>query len=85
MIVYFKSNNINHRSFQVLLGVWLPTILGTLFEGNPHAIIEEYQGRVVQSWVKITLVSAKFEIRHECLKSKFSLIPSVNKLMIGCS
>ena len=38
MIVYFKSTTINHRSLQVLMGVWLPTTLGTLFEGNPHAI-----------------------------------------------
>ena len=38
MIVYFKSTTIIHRSLQVLMGVWLPTTLGTLFEGNPHAI-----------------------------------------------
>ena len=30
-------------------------------------------------------VSAKFEFRCESLKSKFSLIHFVNKLMIGCS
>ena len=35
--------------------------------------------------VKITWVSAKFEFRFESLKSKFSLILSVSKLMIGCS
>lgn len=38
MIVHFKSTTINHRSLQVLMGVWRPTTLGTLFEGNPHAI-----------------------------------------------
>ena len=30
-------------------------------------------------------VSAKFEFRYESLKIKFSLIPFVSKLMIGCS
>ena len=45
MIVYFKSTSINHRSLQVLMGVWLPTTLGALFEGNPHAIkCREIQG-----------------------------------------
>ena len=30
-------------------------------------------------------VSAKFKFRFESLKSKFSLILSLSKLMIGCS
>ena len=43
-------------------------------------------GGVVQSWVKITQgYSAKFEFRFESIKSKFSLILSVNRLMIGRS
>ena len=43
-------------------------------------------GGVVQSWVKITQdYSAKFEFRFESIKSKFSLIISVNRLMIGGS
>ena len=43
-------------------------------------------GGVVQSWVKITQgYSAKFEFRFESIKSKFSLILSVNRLMIGGS
>ena len=44
IIVYFQSTTINHRSLQVLLGVWLLTTLGTLFEGNPHASVGEYKG-----------------------------------------
>ena len=43
------------------------------------------QGRVVQSWVKITRVSAKFELRFESLKSISALILFVYKLMIGSS
>ena len=43
-------------------------------------------GGLVQSWVKITQgYSAKFEFRFESIKSKFSLILSVNRLMIGGS
>ena len=43
-------------------------------------------GGVVQSWVKITQgYSAKFEFRFDSIKSKFSLILSVNRLMIGGS
>ena len=42
-------------------------------------------GRIVQSWVKITMVSAKVEFRYERLKSKFSLIHFVNKVTIESS
>ena len=42
-------------------------------------------GRVVQSRVKITMVRAKFEFRHESLKSKVSFILFPCNLMIGCS
>ena len=42
-------------------------------------------GRVVQSGVKITLVSEKFDFRYESLKSKFSLILLVCNLVIGSS
>ena len=41
--------------------------------------------KVSQSWTKITWFSAKFEFRFESFKSKFTLILSVSKLMIGCS
>ena len=41
--------------------------------------------KVSQSWIKITWFSAKFEFRFESFKSKFTLILSVSKLMIGCS
>lgn len=44
------------------------------------------QGHVVQSWVKITRVSAKFEFRYESLRCKFSFkILLVYNLMIGRS
>ena len=40
-------------------------------------------GGVVQSWVKITQgYSAKFEFRFESIKTKFSLILSVNRLTL---
>ena len=39
------------------------------------------QGHVVQSWVKITRVSAKFEFRYESLRSKISIILFVDNLM----
>ena len=43
-------------------------------------------GGVVQSWVKITQgYSAKFEFRFESIKTKFSLILSVNRSTIGGS
>ena len=42
-------------------------------------------GRVVQSWVKITQGLVRNLNSDESLKSKFSLILFVNKLMIGCS
>ena len=43
-------------------------------------------GGLVQSWVKMTQgYSAKFEFRFESIKSKLSLILSVNRLMIGGS
>ena len=42
-------------------------------------------GRVVQSGVKITQGSAKFEFRYNSIKSKFSLILLVCNLVIGCS
>ena len=42
-------------------------------------------GRVVQSWVQITRVSARFEFRFESLKSSSVLILFVDKLMIGRS
>ena len=35
--------------------------------------------------LRLSRLSAKFELRYERLKSKFSLILFVNKLMIGCS
>ena len=41
--------------------------------------------KVSQSWIKITWFSAKFEFGFESFKSKFTLILSVSKLMIGCS
>ena len=46
-----------------------------------------HQGRVAQSWVKITpaRVSAKFEFKYESLWSKYILTLFVNKLMIQCS
>ena len=43
-------------------------------------ILPSVLGRVVQSWV-----SAKFELRYESLKSKFSLILFAYNLMIGYS
>ena len=36
----------------------------------PFCIIIMIQGRVVQSWVNITRVSARFEFWYESLKSK---------------
>ena len=43
-------------------------------------------GRVVQRWVKITQGhSAKFELRYESVKKKFSLILFAYNLMIGYS
>ena len=42
-------------------------------------------GRVVQSWVKITRVSTRFEFRFESFKSISVLILFVYKLMIGSS
>ena len=42
-------------------------------------------GRVVQSWVKITQVGARFEFRFESLKSISVLIRFVHKLMIESS
>ena len=47
--------------------------------------INHYLGRVVQSWVKITQVSARFEFRFESLESISVLILFVYKLMIGSS
>ena len=44
-----------------------------------------FLGRVVQSRVKITGVSTKFEFRYESLKGKFSFILFAYKLMICCS
>ena len=43
------------------------------------------QGRVVQSWVKITQGSARFEFTFESLKSISVLILFVYKLIIGSS
>ena len=42
--------------------------------------------RFVRSWVRVTkgyIISAKFELRYESLKSKFSLILFAYNLMIG--
>lgn len=47
-----------------------------------HVIARD--GRVLQSWVKTTQVSAKFEFRSESLRSKFSLIRFVYNLTRGC-
>ena len=58
----------------------------TSIRHGPHELmLTKTQGRVFQSWVKITQVSAKFEFRFESLKSISVLILSVYKLMIGSS
>ena len=68
--------------------------IGLLINRCSHAKNEfdERTSRVPNAWaglfkaeVRLYRVSAKFELTYERLKSKFSLILFVNKLMIGCS
>ena len=70
-------------SFLALHNVKLCTVTDVRMTGQQGLYV--VQGRVVQSWVKIPRVSAKFEFRYESLKSKFRLTLFVNKLMNGCS
>ena len=53
--------------------------------GHLHGVCHHYQGQFVQTWVKITRVSAKFECRYESLKRTFSLIILAYNLLIECS
>ena len=45
---------------------------GIMVRSHVVVCLSLYQGWVVQSWVKITQHSAKFEFRYESFKSKFS-------------
>ena len=70
-----------------VLGMGMPKTRGFPYHCDTGSCIRHFrtQGRVVQSWVKITQVSARFEFRFETLKSILVLILFVQKLMIGSS
>ena len=54
------------------------------WSNNVHIQLHTRAG-LFKAWLRKPGVSAKFKFRFESLKSKFSLILSLSKLMIGCS
>ena len=66
-----------------------------IYSKNPHKrtcvpgaqadFVLIYQAQVVQSWVKVTQVSMKFDFRSENFKRKFSSNLFACSLIIGCS